>query len=228
MTMLGTAPAPYLKPLPAVSPAHQPFFDALRNHQFVVPKCDNCGDYNWVPYPACRSCMSERQTWTPVSGDATLYTFTVCHRGPGAFNAEVPYVIALGELAEPVHLRPVRRLGAGRHGHYAVDVIGRQARVGQGALDRLHLQRGAGPVVQAAALLSGVGADDGRLPLRKCHALTPQLPRPYSSKLRDTPIYSTVARRPARRQCARNRCQQPCGAAGPGGRLQSPDPNRLG
>ena len=29
-----------------------------------------------------------------------MYTFTVCHRGPGAFNAEVPYVIALGELAE--------------------------------------------------------------------------------------------------------------------------------
>lgn len=55
MTMLDTAPAPYLKPLPAISPAHQPFFDALRNHQFVVPKCDNCGDYNWVPYPACRT-----------------------------------------------------------------------------------------------------------------------------------------------------------------------------
>jgi uncharacterized protein len=29
-----------------------------------------------------------------------LYTFTVCHRGPGAFGAEVPYVIALGELVE--------------------------------------------------------------------------------------------------------------------------------
>ena len=44
MTILETAAAPYLKPLPAINPTHQPFFDALRNHQFVVPKCDNCGD----------------------------------------------------------------------------------------------------------------------------------------------------------------------------------------
>jgi len=100
MTVMDMAPAPYLKPLPEVSPQNQPFFDGLAGHEFKVPKCDNCGDYNWVPYPACRTCLSENQTWTTVSGDATLYTFTVCHRGPGAFNADVPYVIALGELVE--------------------------------------------------------------------------------------------------------------------------------
>ena len=100
MTIIETAPGPYLKPLPEISEANKPFFDNLKNHVFSVPKCDDCGDYNWVPYPACRSCLSENQTWTPVSGDATLYTYTVCYRGPGAFDADVPYVIALGELAE--------------------------------------------------------------------------------------------------------------------------------
>jgi uncharacterized OB-fold protein len=100
MTVLDPAPAPYLKPLPEVRPENKPFFDALREHRFVVPRCDDCGDYNWVPYPACRSCLSENQTWTEVSGQATVYTYTVCHRGPGAFNADVPYVIALGELTE--------------------------------------------------------------------------------------------------------------------------------
>jgi uncharacterized OB-fold protein len=29
-----------------------------------------------------------------------VYTFTVVHRGPGAFDADVPYVVALGELTE--------------------------------------------------------------------------------------------------------------------------------
>ena len=58
MTILEAAPAPYLKPLPEVRPENKPFFDALKNHQFVVPRCDDCGDYNWVPYPACRSCLS--------------------------------------------------------------------------------------------------------------------------------------------------------------------------
>jgi uncharacterized protein len=102
MTLLPSAPAdrPYLKPLPDITPEGRPFWDALARHEFVVPRCDDCGDYNWVPYPACRSCLSERQTWTPVSGDATLFSYSVVHRGPGAFDAEVPYVIALAELAE--------------------------------------------------------------------------------------------------------------------------------
>jgi uncharacterized OB-fold protein len=99
-TILDPAQEPYLKPLPEATEASRAFFDALAEHRFVIPKCDDCGDYNWVPYPACRSCLSENQTWTEVSGQASVYTFTVVHRGPGAFDADVPYVIALGELIE--------------------------------------------------------------------------------------------------------------------------------
>lgn len=100
MTVLDPAATPYLKPLPAVSPENQEFFDGLKAHEFRVPKCANCGDYNWIPYPACRSCLSEDQPWTKVSGDATLFTYSVVHRGPGAFQEDAPYVIALGELVE--------------------------------------------------------------------------------------------------------------------------------
>jgi len=95
-----TASTPYLKPLPEISDLNRPFWEALARHQFALPRCDECGDYNWVPYPACRSCLSERQTWTPVSGDATVFSFTVVHRGPGAFDADVPYVLTLGQLVE--------------------------------------------------------------------------------------------------------------------------------
>jgi uncharacterized OB-fold protein len=100
MADVTTAPAPYLKPLPQISELNRPFWDGLRSHEFRVPRCRDCGDYNWLPYPACRSCLSERQAWTVVSGDATVFSFTVVHRGPGAFNADVPYVLALGQLAE--------------------------------------------------------------------------------------------------------------------------------
>ena len=90
MTVVVESPAgPYLKPLPTVSEANRPFFDALAEHRFLVPKCADCGDYNWVPYPACRSCLSENQVWTLVTGDATVFSFTVVHRGPGAFDADV-------------------------------------------------------------------------------------------------------------------------------------------
>ncbi len=90
----------YLKPLPRVTDLNRPFIDALKEHRFVVPKCSNCGDYNWVPYPACRTCLSEDQVWTDVSGDAHVFSFTVVHRGPGAFDADVPYVVALAKLVE--------------------------------------------------------------------------------------------------------------------------------
>ena len=100
MTVLAEPAAPYLKPLPQVTEANREFFAGLKRREFLVPTCDQCGDYNWVPYPACRSCLSENQTWTRVSGEATVYTYSVIYRGPGAFDAEVPYVVVLGELTE--------------------------------------------------------------------------------------------------------------------------------
>jgi len=90
----------YLKPLPKTTVLNAPFWDGLRAHEFRVPKCRNCGDYNWVPYPACRTCLSEDQEWTVVSGDATVWSHSVCHRGPGVFNDEVPYVVILAKLVE--------------------------------------------------------------------------------------------------------------------------------
>jgi uncharacterized OB-fold protein len=90
----------YLKPLPEISDANRPFWEGLQRREFLVPRCDNCGDFNWVPYPACRSCLSEAQTWTPVSGDATVYSFTVVHRGHGQFNDEAPYAIVMAKLVE--------------------------------------------------------------------------------------------------------------------------------
>ena len=91
---------PYLKPLPNPTIQNQEFWEGLKRHEFLVPKCDNCGDFNWVPYPACRSCLSESLTWTKVSGDANVWSFSIVHRGPGAFQAEVPYAVILGKLVE--------------------------------------------------------------------------------------------------------------------------------
>jgi uncharacterized OB-fold protein len=89
----------YLRPLPEQNAFNQPLWQATKRHQFVVPKCDDCGDWNWIPYPACRTCLSERQTWTPVSGRGSLMTYSIVHRGPPAFGRD-PYVTALIELEE--------------------------------------------------------------------------------------------------------------------------------
>jgi hypothetical protein len=90
----------YIKPLPDISEANAPFWEGLKRHEFLVPKCMKCGAYNWVPYPACRECLSERQHWTKVSGQGRLYSFTIVHRGPGAFTDDLPYVVAYAEFEE--------------------------------------------------------------------------------------------------------------------------------
>jgi uncharacterized OB-fold protein len=91
---------PYLKPLPQVTEQNRPFWDGLQRHEFLVPKCRDCGDYNWAPYPACRSCLSENQEWTKVSGDGEIYTYTIIERGHGQFNDEAPYAFIVVKLAE--------------------------------------------------------------------------------------------------------------------------------
>jgi uncharacterized OB-fold protein len=89
---------PYLKPLPQKQPENAPLWEGLARHEFHVPKCNNCGAWNWVPYPACRECLSEDLAWTKVSGNGTLFTYTIIHRGVGAFQKDVPYVVGLVDM----------------------------------------------------------------------------------------------------------------------------------
>jgi len=102
---------PYLKPLPKKEPENAPLWEGLAQHEFRVPKCDQCGAWNWVPYPACRSCLSEDMTWTPLSGKGEVFTYTIVHRGLGAFHQEVPYVVALVRMEAPGGSRDVIVLG---------------------------------------------------------------------------------------------------------------------
>jgi uncharacterized OB-fold protein len=90
----------YLKPLPQTTVLNAPFWEGLRSHEFRVPRCQSCGDLSWVPYPACRTCLSEDQEWTTVSGEATVWSWSVVHRDTSAFALEVPYVVVLAKLVE--------------------------------------------------------------------------------------------------------------------------------
>jgi len=86
---------------PDITPLDAPFWDALRRHELVVQRCDECGQLRFVPSERCRHCGSPAATWSPVSGNATVYTFSIVHRAPTpAYQADAPYVIAYVELDE--------------------------------------------------------------------------------------------------------------------------------
>lgn len=89
------------KPVPIVTEESRPFWEACRRHTLMLQRCDACGTFVYYPRPLCTNCHSDRLTWTEVSGEGVIYSYTVCHRPAGpAFKTNVPYVVALIDLRE--------------------------------------------------------------------------------------------------------------------------------
>ena len=97
----------YAKPLPRQEDPEltQPFWDAAKRHELIIPRCSRCDAFFWYPRAACPRCLREDWEWTAVSGKARLHTFTVV-RQPGnpAFQDDVPYAYAIVQLDEGVRM----------------------------------------------------------------------------------------------------------------------------
>lgn len=91
----------YTKPLPIPDEDTEPFFEACKRHELQMQKCDACGKVRFEPGPICPGCLSDKFTWERLSGNGTVYTFSVVHHSyyPG-FKGELPYVIAVVVLDE--------------------------------------------------------------------------------------------------------------------------------
>jgi len=91
----------YEKPLPVINEESRPFWEGCKRHELVLQRCEDCGAVIYYPRALCTACHSERLAWQPVSGEGTIYSFTVCHRPAGpAFKEDAPYVVALIDLKE--------------------------------------------------------------------------------------------------------------------------------
>ncbi|MGE0135930.1 MAG: Zn-ribbon domain-containing OB-fold protein [Dehalococcoidia bacterium] len=95
----------YAKPLPYRTTWSAPFWDALRDHRFLIQRCAGCDTPRFPPKPICSQCLSEASRDVEVSGAGTVYSYTVVHRGAApVFLEEGPYVIALVDLDEGVRV----------------------------------------------------------------------------------------------------------------------------
>lgn len=94
-----------VKPAPAADPATREFWDAARQGELRVPRCTDCGKHHLYPRTVCPHCGSSSLLWTSCRGTGEVYSFTVVHRAPSpAFEADVPYVVAVVQLDEGPHL----------------------------------------------------------------------------------------------------------------------------
>lgn len=90
-------------PLPAIDPDSEPFWEGTRRGVLLIQRCDRCGRHQFPPRALCIRCGGA-VGWVAASGRAEVYSFTVVHRAPEAFQDQVPYVVALVDLEEGVRL----------------------------------------------------------------------------------------------------------------------------
>ncbi|HXJ02746.1 MAG TPA: Zn-ribbon domain-containing OB-fold protein [Micropepsaceae bacterium] len=89
------------KPSPRPSPESLPFWNGAKAHRLMLPRCHACGQFWFPPSQRCRHCLSSDFAWEHVAGTGCIYSFVVYHRVyHPAFEAEVPYVVAIVELDE--------------------------------------------------------------------------------------------------------------------------------
>jgi uncharacterized OB-fold protein len=84
------------------------FWAAAAREELIIPRCADCGTWNWYPRERCRSCEGERMPWTRVSGRGTLFSWAVVrHAWVKPFAAKTPYISGLVALEEDPTVRLV-------------------------------------------------------------------------------------------------------------------------
>ena len=88
--------------------ATREFWAAAARGELVIPRCADCGAWNWYPPDRCRACESAELPWTPVSGRGTLFSCAVVRRAlVKPFAGQVPYATGLVALEEDPDVRLV-------------------------------------------------------------------------------------------------------------------------
>jgi uncharacterized OB-fold protein len=87
--------------IPALTDLTRPYWESARDGRLVTQQCRSCGQIWHPPLPACPHCHGTDLGWHEVSGKAVVYSHTVVrHATHAALADQIPYVVAIVELAE--------------------------------------------------------------------------------------------------------------------------------
>jgi uncharacterized protein len=93
------------QPLPRLWPDTAFFWTSGADGQLRFLSCEACGHLVHPPAPICRGCGAEEPTPQVVSGNASVWSFSVVHQ-PFIQWLDVPYVLAIVAIDDDpsVHL----------------------------------------------------------------------------------------------------------------------------
>jgi uncharacterized OB-fold protein len=109
----------YQKPVPLPDELSAPYWEAAREHQLRIQRCEHCGHFNQPPELICPNCsaLEPKFRFEPVSGRGKILSWVVVHSDivPG-FADDPPWVNVLVELDEQpgllLHTRLIDGVGA--------------------------------------------------------------------------------------------------------------------
>ncbi|HEY3872092.1 MAG TPA: OB-fold domain-containing protein [Actinocrinis sp.] len=101
MTDATPAPATPARPLPTVTDENREFWDGCAAGELRMQRCSSCSHVRYPIQPLCPTCLSHDFAWQALSGRGEVFAIAVYHRAfHPAFAADVPYNVALIQLAE--------------------------------------------------------------------------------------------------------------------------------
>jgi uncharacterized OB-fold protein len=97
--------------LPEPDDDSRPFWDWCARGELRVQSCTNCGHRRFPPRPQCPRCRSVDHEWLPLSGRATVWSFTIPHPPLlGAYTDQAPYNVVTVATTDDPAIRMVGNL----------------------------------------------------------------------------------------------------------------------
>ena len=91
-------------PQPLRDSDSQVYWEGLAQGELRIQRCDACSRHVFYPRAICPHCFSDQLSWITATGKGTIYSYTVAHQAAGPYADDVPFVIAIVELAEGVRM----------------------------------------------------------------------------------------------------------------------------
>ena len=89
------------RPMPVKTPTTAPFWDALAQHRIVIQYSPSSQAYVFYPRVRAPRTLANDLEWREISGEGTLYTFTVADRPTAPPWADsLPQLLAIVEWDE--------------------------------------------------------------------------------------------------------------------------------
>ena len=91
----------YDKPVPAIDPDSQPYWDGAKDGRLMIQRCKATGQTFLYSRQLVPGVVESEVEWIEASGRGTIYSYTVARRPAGQlFADDVPYVVVSVTLEE--------------------------------------------------------------------------------------------------------------------------------